>query len=444
LEADPRLAAYRVLSDVGAGAFANRAANRQLASLSRADRALAQELAYGTIRLRARLDAELGILVDRALDRLDSRVLDWLRLGLYQLRETRIPDHAAVDETVRAVKRRVGPGAAGLANAVLRRAARDGRSAEAFPDPDADPAGHLATWGSHPLWLVRRWLARWPLASVRRLVENDNLAPSVTVRWLGSDVSSGDLRSPVRGVRLTRLEGWRGMYRVEAGEPEEVIRGLPVVIQDPAASAVVDYVGGDGEGATVDLCAAPGGKTLGLATLARRARPFVATDVNGERLARLRAPLRRLQLPVHLVRMDGRTPALRAANAVLLDVPCTGTGVLRRRPDARWRVTPERLASLVRLQRDLLDSAAELVAAGGVLVYATCSLEPEENEEQVERFLARHSGFRREQPEPAAVGADLVDDDGDLRVRPWLSNTDGAYASRLRRCADADEGESRG
>jgi 16S rRNA (cytosine967-C5)-methyltransferase len=434
---DPRLAAFHILADVRAGEYADRAASRRLSNLDTRDRALAQELAYGAVRLRGRLDAELAALLDRPLDRIEPAVLDCLRLGLYQLRETRIPDHASVDAAVRCVQRFGGRGAAGLANAVLRRAARDGVPAAAFPDPERDSAGHLATWGSHPRWLVDRWLERWPLASVRRLIENDNRAPRVTLRVLeGADLSgveSGAQSGIGLGMKLEAVPGWRAMYWLEEGRPEQAIRELRAVIQDPAASAVVDYVGERVAGPVVDLCAAPGGKAIGLAAAAPAARPFVAADVSQRRLGRLRATVARVALDVHAVCMDGRSPAVAKANTVLLDAPCTGTGVLRRRPDARWRITPEGLASLVVLQRDLLDGAAGIVAPGGLLVYSTCSLEPEENERQVSGFLARHPDFEREEPGPGRIREGLVDERGDLRVEPWSTDTDGAFASRLRR-----------
>ena len=431
---DPRLAAFYTLCDVDRGEFADHAAARRLSNLQPADRGLALELAYGSIRLRSRLDAELGLLLDRPIQRLDSRVLQWLRLGLYQMRETRVPDHAAVDQTVEGLKRTVGPKLGGLANAVLRRAAREGRLERAFPDPEVDAEGYLTTWGSHPRWLIQRWLSRWPLASVRRLVENDNRAPSVTVRMLDADVASDRDLTPVEGVRLVPEPGWRSMFRVREGQPERVLGSLPCIVQDPAASAVVDYVGDGLMGPVLDACAAPGGKTLALAWRARDARPFVAADVSGRRLDRLREPVARLGLDVRLLRADARAPAIGGAQTVLLDAPCTGTGVLRRRPDARWRLDQDRLDSLVALQRELLDSMADLVEPGGLVVYATCSLEAEENEEQVESFLVRHGDFRREPPEPTWVPDEAMDENGDLRVLPWKWDTDGAFASRLRRC----------
>ena len=430
---DPRLAAFYILCDVDRGVFADHAASRRLANLRASDRGLALELAYGTTRLRSRLDAELGLLLDRPIHHLDAGVLQWLRLGLYQLRETRVPDHAAVDQTVRGLKSIGGPKAGGLANAVLRRAVREGRPEGAFPDPEDDPEGYLTVWGSHPRWLIRRWLFRLPLASVRRLVENDNRAPPVTVRVLDGDADPDRHLTPVDGVRLVPEPGWRGVFRVDEGRPEEVVRSLPSVVQDPAASAVVDYVGDRFDGPVLDACSAPGGKTLGLAWRTRGARPFVAADVSGRRLGRLRESVARLGLDVCLLRADARSPAIGSARTVLLDAPCTGTGVLRRRPDARWRLGQDKLESLVALQGELLDAVAGLVEPGGLLVYATCSLEPEENEQQVDSFLARHGGFRREPPESSWVRDETMDTNGDLRVLPWKWDTDGAFASRLRR-----------
>jgi len=430
---DPRLAAFHTLCDVDRGEFADHAAARRLSNLQPSDRGLALELAFGSIRLRSRLDAELGLLLDRPIRRLDPRVLQWLRLGLYQMRETRVPDHAAVDQTVEGIKRTVGPKVGGLANAVLRRAAREGRQADAFPDQEADPEGYLTTWGSHPRWLIERWLSRWPLASVRRLVENDNRAPPVTVRVLDADADSNRELTPAEGVRLVPEPGWRSMFRVREGRPEQVLGSLPCVVQDPAASAVVDYVGDAFRGPVLDACAAPGGKALALAWRGRDARPFVAADVSGRRLDRLREPVARLGVDVHLLRADARAPAIAGARTVLLDAPCTGTGVLRRRPDARWRLDQDRLDSLVALQRELLDAMADLVEPGGLLVYATCSLEPEENEAQIESFLIRHGDFRMEPPEPTWVPDEATDENGCLRVLPWKWNTDGAFASRLRR-----------
>ncbi len=428
-----REAARRVLADVRAGAYADRAAARRLSRLHGRERALALELAYGTIRLRGRLDAELARRVDRPLAKLDPRLLDRLRLGLYQLRETRIPAHAAVNETVAGGRAELGRGAAGLLNAVLRSAAREGVPDGTFPDRALDPEGWLVAYGSHPAWLVRRWLARWPLADVERLVEYDNRPPSVTLRLLGGSSENTDVGP---GARLETVPGRPRLRVLREGTPEEALAALRAVVQDPAASAVVDYVGPRIEGPVLDACAAPGGKAAALSDLAEGARPFVAADAGFERLRAAAPGLRRVAPEVALVAMDARRPAVRGARTVLVDAPCSGTGVLGRRPDARWRQGERRLASLVRLQAEILDACADLVPASGLLVYATCSLEREENEAQVDAFLDRWPQFERAGPGgPVAPG--LLTDRGDLEALPFRTGTDGAFASRLRRKGEA-------
>jgi len=434
-----RTAAVRVLSDVRGGAYADRAAATRFRGVAGRDRALGQELAYGAVRLRSRLDAELAGLVDRPLSKLDPNLLDWLRVGLYQLRETRIPAHAAVHATVEGARIELGRGAGGMVNAVLRRAGRQGTPEASFPDPDAAPAEWLSVYGSHPEWLIRRWLARWPLADVRRLVENDNRAPAVTLRLLGAE-SPG--RGEPRGadpdveadVVLEPVSGWPRMARLVEGEPTRALAVWNAVAQDPAASTVVDFVGAAIEGPVLDACAAPGGKAAALADLAPAARPFVAADIGVSRVRIAASTLRRTRSDARPVAMDARRPAIRSARTILLDAPCSGTGVLRRRPDSRWRLSERRLASLVELQMELLESCAELLEAGGLLVYATCSLEPEENEEQVDAFLSRRPEFERE-PVAGLTGfaADCLTDSGDLQILPFRTGTDGAYASRLRK-----------
>jgi 16S rRNA (cytosine967-C5)-methyltransferase len=432
-----RRAAVQVLEDVRRGTYADRAAAKRFRALAGRDRALAQELAYGAIRLRKRLDSELRGLVDRPLSTLDPPLLEWLRLGLYQLRETRIPPHAAVHATVGGARSDLGHGPSGLANAVLRRAAREPRRPSAFPDPESAPEAWLTTWGSHPAWLIRRWLARWPLADVRRLVENDNRAPPVTLRLLESGESELGSGDPDSDLSLEPLPGWPRMVRLLTGDPAAVLERRLAIAQDPAASAVVDFVGQEIEGPVLDACAAPGGKAAALAQMAAGARPFVAADIGIDRTRVAASTLRRTGSDARPVVMDARRPAISSVRTVLLDAPCSGTGVLRRRPDARWRISERRLDSLRVLQAELLDSCAELLEPGGLLVYATCSLEPEENQAQVERFLARQPEFRREPPAGLTGRVkECLTESGDLEVLPFRTDTDGAFASRLRKGDD--------
>jgi len=203
------------------------------------------------------------------------------------------------------------------------------------------------------------------------------------------------------------------------------------VIQDPAASAVVDYLGDEVPPPVYDACAAPGTKTM---TLALRTEGLViAADISARRLARIGPAAHRVGVDVKRVVADARRPAVASAGTVLADVPCTGTGVLRRRADARWRIGGRGLEDLVSLQREVLDACADIVEEGGILVYSTCSLEPEENEIQISSFLRRHPGFERDAGSSSELPEGCVTKLGDLFIRPWLHGTDGAYAARLRR-----------
>jgi 16S rRNA (cytosine967-C5)-methyltransferase len=201
------------------------------------------------------------------------------------------------------------------------------------------------------------------------------------------------------------------------------------IVQDPAQALLARFVAPPPGAAIYDACAAPGGKTI---ALGRAPGTIIAGDVSPFRARRLAENLARAGSGrEHVVVADARQPPLRSAQVVLLDAPCLGTGTFARHPDARWRVTPEALADVARLQGELLKSTASVVAPGGLLVYSTCSLEREENQEQVERFLVTHPEFQRDPG--AAVPSTLLSPEGDLMIRPQDHNMDGAYAARLRR-----------
>jgi 16S rRNA (cytosine967-C5)-methyltransferase len=210
-----------------------------------------------------------------------------------------------------------------------------------------------------------------------------------------------------------------------------VLAVIPAVVQDPAAGLVTRYADVPKGALVADLCAAPGGKAL---ELAERARYVMAADVSFGRMARVRENAERIGgLPLGLVVADARWPAIGEADVVLIDVPCTGTGTLRRHPDGKWRLTPADLPALVELQREILEAAARCVRPGGLLIYSTCSLEPEENEDQVNAFLERHREFEPAPPPAGTVAAELLDEVGRLVVLPQATGTDGAFAARLRR-----------
>lgn len=431
-----RVAALDILRAVHEGSLADRALDRATHGFDTRDRAWVQELVYGTFRMRARLDHRLAAHTRRPLDAVDPDLLDILRLGAYQLLEMHgVPSYAAVSQSVELAKI-ASRGAGGFVNGVLQSLRRN-PDAATFPSFDRDPAGYLSTWGSHPLWLVERWLVRYGAEATRALTEANNTRPGLYVRVLDGRAAEllREAGIDTEPVPLAPMS----LRIVDAG-----IRALdaaPVIVQDPAAALVVEY-SDDGAALVVDLAAAPGGKAIALAASASPGRYVVASDLTWRRTSRLRDNVRRLRgaspagrpsLPISVVVADALHAPYAAADMVLLDAPCTGTGTLRRHPDGRWRVTPEDLTSLVELQARLLEAASTHVGTGGLLAYATCSLEPEENEGQVEAFLRRHPEFVVERS--ARVDAALMHDDGSLRVLPHVHGLDGAYCALLRKHA---------
>lgn len=434
-----RTAALEVLRAVRTGDLADRALDAAAKQLDPRERAWTQELVYGTLRLRGRIDHRLARHSNRALTSLDAETLDILRLGAYQLLEMGgVPAYAAVSESVELAKRCARRGA-GFVNAVLQ-SLRRAPAASTFPTLERDPVGHLSTWGSHPRWLVERWISRYGVDATRRLVEADNTRPELYLRVLGPDIAG--TRAGVResGVEVEPFALVPRALRVVDGSAAAALDAAPVIVQDPAAGLVVEFAG-PVPARVLDLAAAPGGKTIGLAcSVADPERLVVAADLSAARLRRLRASMDRLARPapaglggtgILVVAADGRAPPFRDAELVLIDAPCTGTGTLRRHPDGRWRIQPADIEALAALQAELLAGAATLVRAGGLLVYATCSLEPEENEVQVESFLNMHPEFVLERG--SGVAGSVLDERGMLRVLPHEHGVDGAFAARLRR-----------
>ncbi len=353
-----------------------------------------------------------------------------LRLGAYQiLYMDSVPSYAAVSQSVSQARAVAGSGAASVANAVLRALEREGEDRGQFPDPVEDPLGHLSTWGSHPRWLVRRWLSRWSVEEVTGLIEHNNRAPPLTVAPVGASPQEAVDELARGGVEASVVPHPFGCVEILDGTPpQRVLQLLPCQVQDPAAALVVAYADPPASGLRADLCAAPGGKAV---SLARDGAFVVAADASLLRLRLLAQSFERLGLRAGLVVARAEEPPIVESPFVLLDVPCTGTGTLRRRPDARWRLTPEDLRELSAVQRRILEAAQRLVPRRGLLVYATCSLETEENQGQVEAFLRARPEFRVEVS--GTVEETLLDGAGRLVVLPHVSGCDGVFAARLRR-----------
>ena len=428
---DARVAAADILGDVRRQALLDVAFDRRIAELDPRDRRWTHELLYGMRRRRGWIDHLLSARVRGGIARLDPDLIDLLRLGSYQLLwMASVPAYAAIAQTVELAKIRHGIGASKLVNAVLRRLDRE--RDDAPPALPTDPIDALATQQSHPRWLVARWVARWGAEATAKLLEANNHEAPLVVRPYG--VVREQLEAMLEGAGVTVAEAplvgdsleISGASLTELGAFQQ---GM-LFVQDPAATLVTRYAAFPADAVVADLCAAPGGKTV---ELSRTARAVIAADASFSRLTRLRGTITRLELAnVHALVSDARMPAIAPVDAVLVDAPCTGTGTFRRHPDARWRLQVSDLALLPAAQRAILRSAANVVKPGGLLVYSTCSLETEENDAQVESFLAEHRDFTLEPP-PAGAVPESVLDAGRLRVLPHLHGTDGAFAARLRR-----------
>lgn len=425
-----------MLQDVRRGARADESFARRAGTVDPRARPFLMELAYGAIRWRKRLRWELGRHLRRDAGTLPPDVLAILELGAYQLRfMSGVPAWAAVDESVKLVKRetpaKISRWAAGLVNAVLRNLERE---EPALPD-DSDPVARLAIEHSHPEWLVECWIGRLGVEATRALLERDNVPPPLHLKVNRRRADAGAVVERLReaGHDARAHPTKPDAVVIEAGAAPETLPGWNegwFWVQDAGAQWVVEAAGTPRTGWLLDACAAPGGKLLGLLEGAEGVRAL-AIDTDPVRLARVRGSAARLGIEgARLAAGDARRPPTAARfPLVLADVPCSGTGVLRRRVDARWRRRPGDVSRFAAFQREVLEGLADHVEEGGVLVYATCSIEPEENEDVVNGFLADHPEYRID-PVGDRVPAALTQGPW-LVTRPWIDDLDGMFAARL-------------
>jgi len=412
---------------------------------SEATRGFAHEIAAGVLRHRARLDYTLAPLLKKPLGKLDAPVRAALRLAAYERLCLSTPAAVVGNEYSSLMRGERLTSAVAFVSAVARRLPNEWRAA---PDAIAQPIAHLAVEYSHPEWMVERWLQRWGFAECAALCESNNRIAPLTLRvnTLRAQPQQIVERLQSRGVdaapgKLSPL----AVIVQNAGDPSqwpEWKDGL-IIAQDEAAQ-LVSLLAAPQPGQTViDAAAAPGGKTTHLAQLMNDSGSIVACDVAAGRLKLVRENVERLGIKsIQWQEGDLRSLAaeLPAADLVLLDAPCLGTGTLRRRPDAKWRKTAQQLNELVQLQKELLDAASTLVRPGGALVYSTCSVEVEENEEQARSWLQHHPNWLVEPPGQYSPGTDdtsgVVTEDGFLQTLPHRHGCDGMFAVKLRRATE--------
>jgi 16S rRNA (cytosine967-C5)-methyltransferase len=411
------------------------------AGLPTRDRALASRLVYGTLAWQGRLDWQLAHLANRDPATLDPHVRSALRLGLYQIALLdRVPDHAAVTTSVELTKRHV-PAASGLVNAVLRRATRE-RARLPLPDASVDPTAHLATALSHPRWLVERWQTRFEPTALHALLAADNEAAPTVLRARPGDRDALAARLTTAGFPSTPCRFGPDAVRVRAADPHRLPGWADGAfsVQGEASQLVARLLDPHPGMRVLDACAAPGGKTTYAAELMGDRGLVVALDHRRRGARAVAGNARRLGLrsiaPLVLdARAAGAAFVPGTFDRILVDAPCSGFGTLRAHPEIRWRRTPADLTRLAAQQRAILEAVTPLLRPDGVVVYATCTLIREENEDVAGDWLTAHPELARENaadhlPESAHA---LVDEHGALATLPHRDDLDGFFAVRARR-----------
>lgn len=415
------------------------------------DRALTAEIVTGTLRWLAALDHVIAHYAKRPVSKLDDDLRDLLRLSVYQLGHLeRVPPRAVVNDAVDLTRRIGKASAAGLVNAVLRAVARDRRALPLPPRPPARGAqtqlmllDYLTITLSHPRWLMTRWLDRYGFEATERWARFNNSPAPLALRVNVLRTSVGELKAQLEafGVEVEIAKYVPGALIVRAGNPLTTplaTSGL-FTVQDESSQLIAVFAGARPGDRTLDLCAAPGNKTLVLAGDMADRGMLVACDLRERRVELLRRTIASSRAhATRIVRSDALAPLpfLVEFDLVLLDAPCSGLGTIRSDPDIRWRRAPGDLLAFADTQLRLLENAASVVRAGGRLVYATCSSEPEENDEVVRRFLDRRRDFRmadpRAQNQPLPSGLDaVIDAAGYLRPLPWVHGLAGFFAAML-------------
>lgn len=432
--------ALRVLSaGRTASAWADASLKAQLRrdGLTGADAALATRIVYGVLQNRALLDFYLGAYCSQKLSRLQPPLADILRIGAYQiLFLDKVPDRAAVNESVELAKKNGRGAASGLVNAVLRKLSLNKAQLPAIPERDEVQA--LSIRYSHPKWLVRRLLALLGREEAESFLAADNAVAPLTVQVNTLRTTAAALTARLADAGVTaaahpwvpdclELTGSGDLTELDAFR-----EGL-FFVQDPAAKLVSLIAAPQKGGRVIDVCAAPGGKSFGAAVAMGDEGEILACDLHENKLKRIEDGAARLGLKsIQTFAADGtvfRPEWADSADTVLVDAPCSGLGIIRKKPDVRYK-SPDDLFTLTVAQAAILENAARYVRPGGVLLYSTCTILPEENGQVVDGFLAGHPDFSRE---TFALPAPVGEQPGELTLWPHRHGTDGFYICRLRR-----------
>ncbi len=405
------------------------------------DKAFTYQLVMGTLRYRGTLDRALQEICKTPLEDFTHWIRNILRMGLYQiLYLDRVPKSAAVDESVKLAKKYGHAGTAGLVNAVLRNAKRDALF-KIIESLDDDRTLDAAAKYSHPPWLVELLTHEFGKETAIAVMKANNAIPPLTARvnTLRATRETVIEELEKEGVRVDPFPGLEEAIKLlSVSNPsalEAFERGL-LYFQDAGSMVAAHCLDVEPGQAVLDVCAAPGGKTTHFGALMENSGKIYALDIHEHRVALIRKNAERLGVDIIEARKEDATERLAGSygnmDRVIADVPCSGLGVIRRRVDLKWRLQPSQVTELARLQSKILKNAAECVRPGGILVYCTCTILRNENEEVVEDFLLAHPEFELSPRAPKGA-EDYLTDEGSIRIMPGDEDMDGFFIARLRR-----------
>ncbi|MBG1241185.1 16S rRNA (cytosine(967)-C(5))-methyltransferase [Nostoc sp. NZL] len=449
---NPRQLAFIALRDVHKGAYADVALDRvlQKASLADNDRRLLTELVYGSVRRQRTLDTLIDQLAKKKSDQQPQDLRTILHLGFYQLRyQERIPASAAVNTTVQLAKENGFSGLTGFVNGLLRQYIRLAEKIKGDPlQLPENPVERLGILHSFPDWIIQVWLEQLGLAETEQLCEWMNQSPTIDLRInpLRTSIEEVEAALQSAGILVRRIPHLPQALRLigSAGSIQKLpgFREGWWTVQDGSAQLVSHLLDPQPGEVVIDACAAPGGKTTHIAELMADKGKIWACDRTPSRLRKLQENSQRLNLQsIQIYTGDSRhfNQFQNSADRVLLDAPCSGLGTMHRHADARWRQTPESVRELSVLQKELLTHTSTFVKPGGVLVYATCTLHPAENEEVISAFLAESPNWQIESPS----GIEILDSahstpQGWFKVWPHQQDMDGFFMVRLRKTNNSE------
>ena len=394
------------------------------------------ELVYGVTRMKLQLDALIGKVFKGRYKKAQHAVKVLLRMGTFQLKYMHTSEYAAINESVNLCKRVKQTQSGALVNAILRKI--QNLELSQILDAESNDLKKLSIQTSHPEWMLTNWLQRYTEDEVLSFCQNNNQPPPNWIRRNSLRVSQTEFESYMdqEEVQYTQSEVLNSFYRIENSGvllSSKAFQDGWFSFQDLAAGVVASLLNPKPGETIVDACAAPGGKMAFLSELSEGKANIKAGDASHSRLERIHQNVRRLGLTqIEVLQMDASADSLPMADSILLDVPCSGTGVLNRRADARWKRQPGDTASLVAIQTKIMTNSWKSVKPGGLMVYATCTLEPEENWGVVDSAL-EHLEHAQIEPVKDEILKPYIDDRGAFSTLPWLHKMDGMFAVKIRK-----------